>query len=163
MISENLYHYMYMITHILTGKIYIGIRSSRCSPEEDTGYMGSGSALKDIDRSLLLKTILSEFPSRENAIIAEMLIVNENFCLREETLNIRTGGERGFIVDRSNVIQGIERAKERGVYKGRQCEIDYDEIYKLTDAGYTQTESAKQMGISRMSVYRALKKRRNEK
>lgn len=66
--------------------------------------------------------------------------------------------ERDII--KSRQAEGIAKAKERGVYKGRQKKIDDAEIYKLTDAGYSQHEVAEQMGITRISVYRALKKRR---
>jgi len=66
--------------------------------------------------------------------------------------------ERDII--KSRQAEGIAKAKERGVYKGRQKKIDDAEIYKLTDAGYSQNEIAEQMGITRISVYRALRKRR---
>jgi DNA invertase Pin-like site-specific DNA recombinase len=66
--------------------------------------------------------------------------------------------ERSLI--KSRQADGIRKARERGVYKGRKKQIDDAEIYVLTDAGHSQNEVADQMGITRMSVYRALKKRR---
>ena len=66
--------------------------------------------------------------------------------------------ERSLI--KSRQADGIRKAKERGVYKGRKKHIDDAEIYALTDAGNTQNEVADFMDITRMSVYRALKKRR---
>lgn len=66
--------------------------------------------------------------------------------------------ERSLI--KSRQADGIRKAKERGVYKGRKKQIDDTEIYALTDAGHSQNEVAELMGITRMSVYRALKKRR---
>jgi DNA invertase Pin-like site-specific DNA recombinase len=66
--------------------------------------------------------------------------------------------ERNIIKKRQ--AEGIAKAKERGVYKGRQKKIDDAEIYALTDAGHSQNEIAEQMGITRISVYRALRKRR---
>jgi len=61
---------------------------------------------------------------------------------------------------KSRQAEGIRKAKERGVYKGRKKQIDDAEIYALTDAGHSQNEVAELMGITRISVYRALKKRR---
>lgn len=66
--------------------------------------------------------------------------------------------ERSLI--KSRQAEGIAKAKERGVYKGRKKQIDDAEIFALTDAGHSQNEVAELMGITRMSVYRALKKRR---
>ena len=37
-----MYHYNYKITNISTGEFYIGVRSCKCSIEEDS-YMGSSS------------------------------------------------------------------------------------------------------------------------
>lgn len=66
--------------------------------------------------------------------------------------------ERSLIKFRQ--AEGIRKANERGVYKGRKKKIVAAEIYALTDADHSQHGVAEQMGIARMSVYRALKKRR---
>lgn len=150
------YHYMYLTTHILTGKIYIGIRSTNNIPEEDP-YMGSGAALDEIDPKLLRKTILTVFATRELAIIAEMLIVTEEFCMREDTLNRRTGGERGWIVDKSVVFQGIERAKAEGKYKGRPSTIDKTAVMDLLNNGVSMRNTAKQLSIHLSTVQRVKK------
>jgi DNA invertase Pin-like site-specific DNA recombinase len=51
---------------------------------------------------------------------------------------------------------GIEKAKLRGVYKGRPASIDADKVRELRSAGMGGAEIAKQMGIGRASVYRLL-------
>ena len=53
---------------------------------------------------------------------------------------------------------GIEKAKKKGKFKGRQPTIDYKEVEKLRNSGLGATEIAKQMGIDRTSVYRILPK-----
>ena len=53
---------------------------------------------------------------------------------------------------------GIEKAKKKGKFKGRQPTIDYKEVEKLRNSGLGSTEIAKQMGIDRTSVYRILPK-----
>ena len=53
--------------------------------------------------------------------------------------------------------EGILRAKQKGVYKGRKSSIDAGKIKELKDSGMGATAIAKQMGIHRDSVYRILK------
>jgi len=52
--------------------------------------------------------------------------------------------------------EGIERAKAAGVYKGRKPSVDAVAVRQLHEGGVTPTAIAKQLGIGRASVYRAL-------
>ncbi len=51
---------------------------------------------------------------------------------------------------------GIEKAKAKGVYKGRPKSIDPGEVRRLHESGVGATEIATRLGIGRASVYRAL-------
>ena len=62
--------------------------------------------------------------------------------------------ERNII--RKRQAEGIAKAKERGVYKGRAKKINDRKIVELKQKGYGATEIASEMGITRTSVYRAL-------
>ena len=53
--------------------------------------------------------------------------------------------------------EGILRAKQKGVYKGRKSSIDADKIKELKESGLGATAIAKEMNIHRDSVYRVLK------
>lgn len=53
-------------------------------------------------------------------------------------------------------MEGIKKAKEKGLYKGRKKSIDVDQVRKLSDEGMGATAISKLMGISRKSVYNAL-------
>ena len=53
-------------------------------------------------------------------------------------------------------MEGIAKAKERGVYKGRKPSVDVDRVKELKEEGLGASAIAKQMGIGRASVYRAL-------
>ena len=53
-------------------------------------------------------------------------------------------------------MEGIAKAKAAGVYKGRPRTVDAIEIKRLLDAGEKPSSVAKTLGISRMSVYRAV-------
>lgn len=62
--------------------------------------------------------------------------------------------ELKFIRDRQRA--GIEAAKEKGVYRGRRKSVDDMEICRLAAEGTPKAQIARDLGISRMSVYRAL-------
>lgn len=59
-------------------------------------------------------------------------------------------------IRRERQREGIERAKAAGIYKGRKPSVDVDAVRALRDQGLGGTEIAKQLGIGRASVYRAL-------
>ncbi|MCF6199499.1 MAG: recombinase family protein [Hyphomicrobiaceae bacterium] len=52
--------------------------------------------------------------------------------------------------------EGIQKAKAKGIYKGRKPVIDADEVRNLKAKGFGATRIAKIMGIGRASVYRLL-------
>ena len=53
-------------------------------------------------------------------------------------------------------MEGIQKAKERGVYKGRKPSVDVEQVKALKERGLGASAIAKEMGIGRASVYRAL-------
>jgi DNA invertase Pin-like site-specific DNA recombinase len=58
---------------------------------------------------------------------------------------------------RERQMEGINAAKERGVYKGRKPSIDAIEVRRLQqEEGLGATEIAERLGIGRASVYRVL-------
>ncbi len=63
--------------------------------------------------------------------------------------------ERRFIKERQR--EGIERAKLTGRYIGGKARFDYKRIRSLAASGVGVTAIAKQIGCSRMQVYRILK------
>ena len=64
--------------------------------------------------------------------------------------------ELKFIKDRQRA--GIEAAKAKGTYKGRKKVINEAEIHARIERGQTKAQVAREMGVSRMTVYRALSK-----
>ena len=63
--------------------------------------------------------------------------------------------ELKFIRDRQRA--GIDAAKKKGVYKGRQKQVDEEKIRQLAAAKVPKAQIARDLKVSRMSVYRALK------
>jgi DNA invertase Pin-like site-specific DNA recombinase len=63
--------------------------------------------------------------------------------------------ERKFIRERQR--DGIELAKRKGVYKGRKPTVPVEEVKRRAAAGEAPGAIAKALGVSRMSVWRALR------
>ncbi|GAB5540232.1 MAG: recombinase family protein [Salibacteraceae bacterium] len=62
--------------------------------------------------------------------------------------------ERNII--RKRQAEGIEKAKAKGLYKGRKPMIDRERVKSLREAGLSTYKIADKMQISRMSVHRIL-------
>ncbi|WP_103175125.1 recombinase family protein [Paracoccus sp. SY] len=62
--------------------------------------------------------------------------------------------ELKFIPDRQRA--SIEAAKGKDVYKGREKRVDDAKIRKLASDGVSKARIARELGVSRMTVYRAL-------
>ena len=58
---------------------------------------------------------------------------------------------------RERRMEGIAKAKAKGVYSGRSQTIDVEQVRRLKAEGLGATAIARQMGIDRTSVYRVLK------
>ncbi|PIO45127.1 recombinase family protein [Phyllobacterium zundukense] len=57
---------------------------------------------------------------------------------------------------RERQMEGIQKAKVKGVYQGRKTSIDVDQVGALRDSGKGATEIARVLKIGRASVYRVL-------
>ena len=51
-------------------------------------------------------------------------------------------------------VEGIEKAKANGVYKGTKQSIDLNAVLKLLSEGVSPTQASKILGIGRNSIYR---------
>jgi len=54
-------------------------------------------------------------------------------------------------------MEGIKKAKEKGVYKGRRRSLDVQKVRELRNRGLGATAIARELNIERTSVYRVLK------
>lgn len=57
---------------------------------------------------------------------------------------------------RERQMEGIAKAKARGVYTGRKPSIDAERVHELRREGLGATAIARKLGIGRASVYRVL-------
>ena len=87
------YHYIYLITNIITNKKYIGVHSTN---NLNDGYMGSSKSLKKdiklLGKQNFVKEILETFPSRELAEGREKQLVTKKEVMSDVYYNNTVGG-----------------------------------------------------------------------
>ena len=90
------YNIIYQITNKVNNKIYIGVHSTN---DLNDNYMGSGTsiiaAIKKYGKKQFKKEILYYFRNPIDAYSKEAELVNESFVSRQDTYNLRCGGEGG--------------------------------------------------------------------
>lgn len=91
-------------------------------------------------------------------------------CLQQGAVDTTTGmgklvlGILGAVAEfeadirKERQLEGIAKAKEAGVYKGRKPKVNVEAVRALKVSGKGPAEIAKELGIGRASVYRALEK-----
>lgn len=91
-----MYHYTYLLLHKTTSKRYIGVRTSKVPPIQDTEYWGSSIHIPSDVKSTHIKIILKEFVTRDEAVRHEILLhelnnvaVSENFYNRAKQTSIK--------------------------------------------------------------------------
>lgn len=102
-------------------------------------------------------------------IVKELNDKGVNLTATEQPISTKDATSRCFLdmlgvfasletnLRRERQLLGIQRAKEKGVYKGGKKKIDVARIKELKSEGLGATAIAKEMGIHRDSVYRLLK------
>lgn len=118
-----MFYTIYQVTHIPTGKKYIGKHQTE---DLDDGYNGSGKHLKQaIDKhgiDQFKKEILFVFDNEQEMNDKESELVTEDFCSRQDTYNICAGGKGGWSYVNQNINNQLtkEELSERGK-KGREA------------------------------------------
>lgn len=88
---------IYRVTHLESGKCYIGKHQTE-NPND--GYMGSGQlirrAVKKHGSSAFTKKVLHVFDTEEEMNAMEAELVTEEFCSRNDTYNLCPGGNGGW-------------------------------------------------------------------
>lgn len=94
-----MYCYVYQITNLLNGKIYVGKHKSAKHPSENQ-YYGSGkqitAAIKKYGIENFKKEVLHYCSSLEEMADKEGEIVTEDFVKRADTYNMHKGGPGGW-------------------------------------------------------------------
>ena len=101
-------------------------------------------------------------------IVKELRDKGVNLSATEQSINTNTVEGKCFLdmlgvfaefetrLRHERQMEGIKKAKEKGVYKGRKQTIDVAKIKELASEGLMKTEIAKRLGVGRATIYRAL-------
>ena len=101
-------------------------------------------------------------------IMRELRAKEVAFVATEQPIDTSTAAGKAFLdmlgvfaefetnLRRERQMEGIAKAKARGVYKGRKPSVDADHVRRLRNEGRRPTEIAAEMGISRSTVWRVL-------
>ena len=107
-----MFYFVYETKNLINGKIYIGVHSTY---DINDNYLGSGFLLqKSIEkygRENFKRTILQFFDNKEEMFLYEKEIVTNDFIKRNDTYNIKIGGNGGFQYVNENVLTSDLRSK----------------------------------------------------
>jgi group I intron endonuclease len=141
-----MFHTIYQTTNNVNGKIYIGVHSTL---DIHDSYLGSGKnlkrAIKKHGKENFKKEILHIVGSIEEAYNIEEKIVNEDFISRDDTYNVKIGGDRGpRNAGKNNPMYGKKhsletRAKNSEARKGQHA----GEKHPLYGIGHSQEAKEK--------------------
>lgn len=120
-------HYLvYKTTNLVNGKIYIGQHQTY---DLNDGYLGSGKLLKQAIKKYgeqnFKREILCECSSLEEMNEKEAEIVNDEFIQRNDTYNIKHGGEGGWdFINVKNMNNSVGNAGLGGRQNARLMNTD---------------------------------------
>ena len=142
-----------MLISNVEDKFYIGVRSCKCSVEEDE-YMGSSSIMTIDDKSNCDKLILEEFGTREEAISYEIRLHKQlNVSNDKRFWNIANQTSKGFdttgrVVGETEKIKRGDAQRKRFLNSkhpslGRKLSDEHKSKIAKSLSGRKHTESAK--------------------
>ena len=144
-----------------------GASADRPALQDMIAFVRSGDevvvhSIDRLARNLMdLQSIIKELNDKGVTIhfISESLSFSDDGGNAFQTLQLQMLGafaqfERTMI--RKRQAEGIAKAKAKGVYAQRKRSVNPDKVKQLFDDGLSKAAIAKQLNISRMSVYRSL-------
>ena len=119
------YYYCYQITFTDTPHIYFGSRTSKCPPEDDTGYMGSPVTYKQywIDFTPVKTILFTGFSSRDEAVKYEAELIRNQWKLNKSlSLNDSIPGKNFYCEWKSSWNKG--RTGDVGYWRDKERPAD---------------------------------------
>lgn len=118
----KVYHYTYALKRVKDGKLYIGVRSSRCPPEEDVSYMSSSKSIRDDLRAgvRFRKQIIATWSSRKKAVKHEVELhekydVARNPKFLNKVKQTTSGFDRSGTEPWNKDLKGSQEAWNKGI------------------------------------------------
>ena len=141
-----MYHYTYILLDPESKMKYIGMRSSKCKPEEDT-YMGSSYAMTIYDKRRCDKLILEEFNTREEAFHHEIKLHNQfEVHTNPEFWNLSKQTSTKFISNRKGCkLTEEHKRKCSEALKGRKMPEVTEEHKRKIAAARTGTKASDEL------------------
>lgn len=116
-----MFYTVYKTTNLVNGKIYVGLH---VTSNLDDDYLGSGtqiiSAIKKYGRHNFKREYIKVCASPEEMYTLEAEIVNEDFVLREDTYNMKTGGTGSWYHVNSNKEEKLKSSSKGGQTRSRR-------------------------------------------
>jgi DNA invertase Pin-like site-specific DNA recombinase len=103
-------------------------------------------------------------------IVRELRVKKVALVATEQPIDTSTAAGKAFLdmlgvfaefetnLRRERQMEGITRAKARGVYKGRKPKVNAAEVQRLREKGMRPSEIAQHLRVARTTVWRALAK-----
>lgn len=103
------YYILYQIANLVNGKIYIGKHKTKHLADK---YFGSGTELKKEMKIMGAEnfemTVLCYLNNQEELDLLQSLVVNSEFCAREDTYNVHTGVSNCIMPGESNPMYSVQ-------------------------------------------------------
>ena len=104
-----------------------------------------------------LQDIVRELRAKKVALVATEQPVDTSTAAGKAFLDmLGVFAEFETNLRRERQMEGIARAKERGVYKGRKPKLDVAEMRRLRDEGMRPSAIAEHLGVARSTVWRVM-------
>lgn len=149
------------------------VRSERKSGTSTTGRTELATVLDFLREgdTLLVTRIdrLARSLGDLEGIVGQLRETGAHLRATEQPIDTSTPAGRAFLqmlgvfaefetaIRRERQLEGIAKAKAKGVYKGRKPTVPVDRVRKMRAGGMGASAIAKELGIARSSVYEALK------
>lgn len=120
-------HYVYQITNLINGKIYVGKHSTN---DLNDGYMGSGKllnlAINKHGVENFRKHIIKMCETSEEAFEFERHVVNEQFVTNKNTYNLTMGGSSNWFHINSDIAFRKEKNRRAAITMNSKTWADED-------------------------------------
>src|SRR4051794_15912990 len=138
-------------------------RDGRTELETVLSFLRSGDTLTVTRIDRLARSLLDL-----EGIVRELKAKGVHLKALEQPVDTSTPAGKAFLqmlgvfaefetaLRRERQMEGIAKAKEAGVYKGRKPSVDVAKVRELRDTGMKPSAIAKELKVGRTSVWRAL-------